>query len=453
MSKPYVLVIDDEPDIRQLVKEILEDEGCQVAVARDGEQARQALHERRPDLVLLDIWMPDIDGITFFKEHLARGDDPPVIVMSGHGTVETAVEATRLGAYAFLEKPLSLNKLLPAVEGALATSGEASHEEAGAARRPVTEPRLIGKSSVMQHLRDLLGRIAQHAMPVLMYGENGSGRCNCARYLHFTGGRRQGHFVELHIGAVPENSMEAMLFGRNSGADAMEGALERAAGGTLYLSDVELLPRGLQARLVNFVHNGEFLRSGTLTPVRADVRLVCATTQDLDILVQKGEFREDLYYQLKGVFVHVPSLRDHGEDLPELLKHFVDTLVEQEHLPYRHFTLPVQNRLRHYHWPGNIAELANLVRQALITGSGEEILLEDIESLLHPVLPRAESFLSEMFAMPLRDARDRFEKVYLEYHLQQEGGSVGKVAKNAGMERTHLYRKLRSLGIEIKQGK
>ncbi len=453
MTKPYVLVVDDEPDIRALVKEILEDEGCEVRVAQDGEHARAALRERDPDLVLLDIWMPDIDGITFFKQNLAQQPRIPVIVMSGHGTVETAVEATRLGAYAFLEKPLSLNKLLPAVEGALASAKSAAGQEKVSARRAAFDVQLVGKSALMQHLRDQIGRVAHYDMPVLLLGESGSGKGAAARYLHASSARKDKPFVELRLAALPEASFEAMLFGQEEGAQSTPGAFERADGGTLYLANIEALPEPAQARLLNVIRNGSLVRVRGAQEVRTNVRLVCSAHGDLAALVAEGEFRQDLYHGLKGAVVTVPPLRDHIEDVPDLLNFFVDTLVLKQGLPYRHFPLPVQNRLRNYQWPGNVLELVNLVRQLLISASLEEIALDEVETLLKPALPSADNFLHEMFALPLREARDYFEKAYLEYHLQQEGGSVGRVAKIAGVERTHLYRKMRALGVDMKPGK
>ncbi|MEW5757642.1 MAG: sigma-54 dependent transcriptional regulator [Pseudomonadota bacterium] len=454
MSKPYVLVVDDEPDIRALVKEILEDEGCEVRVAQDGEHARAALRERDPDLVLLDIWMPDIDGISFFKQNLALQQPKiPVIVMSGHGTVETAVEATRLGAYAFLEKPLSLNKLLPAVEGALAAAKTDAAPDKAAARRATLEAQLIGKSALMQHLREQIGRLAQYDMPVLLLGESGSGKGAAARYLHALSGRKGKPFVELRLAALPEASFEVMLFGQEEGAQITPGAFERAAGGTLYLANVEVLPAPLQARLVNVIRNGSLVRVRGVQEIKTSVRLVSSTRVDLAGLVEEGEFHQDLYHGLKGAVIAMPPLREHVEDVPDLLNFFVDALVVKQNLPYRHFPLPVQNRLRNYQWPGNVRELVNLVRQLLISASLEEIALEEVEALLKPALPSADNFLHEMFARPLREARDYFEKAYLEYHLQQEGGSVGRVAKIAGVERTHLYRKMRALGVEMKPGK
>lgn len=452
MSAPYILVVDDEPDIRGLVKEILEDEEYQVTTAENGETARIALRTRRPELVLLDIWMPDLDGITLLKEWAeGEGLPCPVIMMSGHGTVETAVEATRLGAYDFLEKPLSLAKLLLTVERAL-EADKLQRENIGLRKRsaPVIEP--VGKSSMMQRLREQVKRIAQHDTWVLITGEPGSGRETFARYLHSQSARRNRPFVDLSVSTIARGNSARELFGSEDEGRVHYGGLEQASGGTLFLDEVADMDLEAQAQLLGALDTGSFLRVGGTEPVKIDVRIIAATQLNLEEEVQDGRFREDLFYHLNVVPLHVPPLREHHEDVPELLAYYVDWLSTHERLPYRHFSVAAQNFLRNHAWHGNIRELKNLVQRVLILGAGEDISQDEIESALGtpPAVRGAELELPVSFDQPLRDAREQFEKAYLEYQLNKHTGNVSKMAKEVGMERTHLYRKLRSLGVEIK---
>jgi len=452
MSAPHILVVDDEPDIRDLVRDILEDEGYSVTTAESGEAARAALRERRPDLILLDIWMPDIDGISLLKEWSeGEGLPCPVIIMSGHGTVETAVEATRLGAYDFLEKPLSLAKLLLTVERALEAE-RLVQENVGLRRhaQPVIEP--VGRSQVMQRLREQVRRIARHDTWVLVSGEPGSGRETFARYLHANSSRRDRPFVDVSLGATPEGNFALEFFGSEREGKIHYGRLEQANGGILYLDEVADMDLAAQAQLAGAFETGEFLRVGGTEPVKVDIRVVAATQKDLQAEVDAGNFREDLFYHLNVVPLEIPPLREHREDVPELLTFYVDYFVTHEKMPYRRFSVAAQNFLRNYDWPGNILELRNLVQRVLILGAGEEISLEDVESVMGGM--KRESLRGGMhgisFDQPLRKAREDFERAYLEYHLDKYGGNVSKMAQEVGMERTHLYRKLRGVGIEIK---
>jgi len=454
MSGAYILVVDDEPDIRNLVKEILEDEDYRVATAEDGKSARQAMREHRPDLILLDIWMPDVDGISLLKEwgEIEEGLPCPVIMMSGHGTVETAVEATRLGAYDFLEKPLSLAKLLLTVERALEAE-QLKQENVGLRRfgQVVYEP--TGRSPVMQRLREQVKRIAQHDTWVLITGEPGSGRETLARYLHSQSIRRDRPFVDVGVSSITKGNAAQELFGQEEGGRIHYGRLEQAAGGTLFLDEVADMDLEAQAQLVGALDTGSFMRMGGVEPVRIDVRIIAATQHNLEEAVQSGNFREDLFYHLNVVPLRIPPLRRHADDVHELLNYYIDLMVTQEHLHYRHFTVAAQNRLRNYDWPGNIRELRNLVQRLLILGAGDEISQEEVESALGtPELGTAGGSLEALvsFEQPLRQAREQFEKVYLEYQLRQHDGNISRMAKDVGMERTHLYRKLRSLGVDFR---
>ncbi len=455
MSSGHILVVDDEPDIRNLVKEILEDEGFEVSVAESGETARQARRLRRPDLILLDIWMDDVDGITLLREWSEGGGLPcPVIIMSGHATVETAVEATRLGAYDFIEKPIALARLLLVVKRAL-ESEKLQQENIGLKRQaqPVSEP--AGKSEVMQALRDQARRIAQHNTWVLISGEAGAGKEVVARYIHAQSSLRDNAFVEVAVGSMSAEHSAAELFGSEDGDNIVYGRLEQANGGTLLLTNISDMDLQTQSRLLSVFQSHSFLRMGGSEPVPVDIRVIATTSKDLEQEVREGRFREDLYYHLNVVPLSVPPLREHSEDVPELLNFYVDRFVVQENLPYREFSIAAQNRLRNYGWPGNNRELKNLVQRLLILGNGPVIDVDEVENVLQHVSESGDTGGSSAtlpLDLPLREAREQFEKVYLQHQLQEVGGSVGKLAKRVGMERTHLYRKLRGLGIDFKKG-
>jgi len=456
MSSGYILVVDDEPDIRDLVQDILEDEGYQVSVAENGETAREKLRLRRPDLLLLDIWMPDIDGISLLKELCENKDNIsfPVIMMSGHGTIETAVESTRLGAYDFLEKPLSLAKLLLTVEHAL-DAYKLGKENIGLKQQLHAADEPVGKSELIQKIRNDVERIAVHDTQVLFTGETGSGKSKFARLLHRLSERNNASFVEIGVSGSKKEALSKELFGFEDGEKVHYGLLEQANNGILYIEDIGDMDLVTQNRLLGVLEKGEFLRVDGTEPVVVNTRIIVASRYDLEQLVKDGKFRSDLFYHLNIVPVHIPPLREHCEDVPELLNYYRDRFVQQNKFQYRSFSIATMNRLRNYDWPGNLLELKNLVQRILLNSQEENIELEEVETILgkkqnlqtqSPV-----STHNPLFEIPLKDAREQFEKAYLEYRLTQVQGSVGKVAQFAGVERTHLYRKIRSLGIDVKQ--
>jgi two-component system nitrogen regulation response regulator NtrX len=454
MTSRHILVVDDEPDIRNLVHEILEDEGYSVTTAEGGEAARKACRVRRPDLILLDIWMQDVDGITLLREWAENGELPcPVVMMSGHGTVETAVEATRLGAYDFIEKPISLAKLLLTVERAFESDRlQRENVDLREHGRPVIMP--IGKSEVMDKLRQQARRIAQHNSGVLISGEAGSGKGTFARYIHEQSARHEGPFVEVAVGSITKENSAAELFGSEEGQAVHYGRLEQANGGTLCIGDIADMDMQTQTRLLSVLQTNSFVRLGGNEDVEVDLRIIATTQRNLEQEVAEGRFRDDLFYHLNVVPLHIPALREHADDVHELLNFYIDHLVTHERLSYRHFSVAAQNRLRGYGWPGNIRELRNLVQRLLILGTGEEIEADEIERAIgtHVEMAGDRHGPAMPFDLPLREAREQFEHNYLIYQLQEAGGSVGKLAKRVGMERTHLYRKLRSLGIDLKKG-
>jgi len=450
MSGPHILVVDDEADIRGLLKEILSEEGYEVDVAANAAQARASRARQSPDLVLLDIWMPDVDGISLLREwSTSTTDGCPVVMMSGHGTVETAVEATRLGAFDFVEKPLSLAKLLRTVERAL---------DAGKRRRQsgkLLAPQLlapVGKSKIMQQLRAELQQIAGNPSSVLLIGEPGSGREAFARYLHERSPRAAAPFVSLVASSLREADAEGRLFGRSGGDGAGGlGVLEEVADGTLFIHEIEDLPPGVQRLLVGVLESGRFTRIGGGEQIEFRGRVLSSAQPGIENRAGPEGFRRDLLAHLNMLIVRTPPLRDYAEDVPELLRHYVDRLVDSEGLPFRRFSVAAQNRLRNYPWPDNVRELKNLVHRLLIQKGPEEIRLEEIERELAVQAPPGEPLVKQdLLALPLREAREQFERAYLQQQLLLCNGKVGQLAKRVGMERTHLYRKLRSLGVDFR---
>ncbi|MFW5451525.1 MAG: sigma-54-dependent transcriptional regulator [Methylophagaceae bacterium] len=419
-SDIYVLVVDDEPDIRDIIKDILEDEGYQVATASDGESARASVEQKRPQLILLDIWMPDVDGISLLREFMAHDPQQTIVMMSGHGTIETAVEATRLGASDFIEKPLSTAKLIRGVEIALENQAKQAEKQQIETQDPV------GKSPQITLLREQAQRVAQHNMPILLLGEGGTGKHCFAHYLHSLGQYSTSKFVELTADSFPLESLKLSAL---------------AEGNCLYLDDVALLTEKAQA-LLSYMLDGDKL---------SNCQLIFASQQSLEQAVNAGTFQEALLYQLNSISLVMPPLREHVEDIPELVEHFVDQHTSQSQLPYRHFTVAAQNRLRNYSWPGNVLELKNVIQRLLLLSETDEIDETEIELTLQPSKESQNNSGSIDYDLPLRDAREQFERIYLLNKLQQTDGNVGRAAKLAGMERTHLYRKLRSLGIDSKQ--
>jgi DNA-binding NtrC family response regulator len=449
MSNPHVLVVDDEADIRALIKDILTDENYDVTGAADAGEARAARASQRFDLILLDIWMPDTDGITLLREWSDSGElNCPVVIMSGHGTVDTAVEATRLGAVDFVEKPLSLAKLLRTVEAALESSGRQSP----AARRLL--PSLlapVGRSALMQGLRERVQQYARHDGPVLISGEPGTGRSAFARYMHSMSRRGGEALTILTAATITDANCEAQLLGSEHGDESVAGAFERAEGGTLVIDELADMSEKAQRILFGVLESGRFTRVGGSEPVRLGARVVATVRADYEAMIESGQLRRDLVSHLGELKLRVPPLREYSEDVPELLTYYVDKLVDAEGLTFRRFSVAAQNRLRNYPWPDNVHELKNLVRRLLLSGNEEDIGLEEVEAEISAASEAEEPLVKQdLLALPLREAREQFERAYLQQQLVLCDGKVGQLAKRVGMERTHLYRKLRSLGVDFK---
>ena len=448
MSAPHILVIDDEPDIRELVKEILEDEGYQVAVADSARTARVSKATQSPDLVLLDIWMPGEDGISLLKDWRDKHELLfPVVMMSGHGTVETAVEATRLGAFDFVEKPLSLAKLLMVVEKALATASNDPQFESAEA----TVDQLVGRSRYAESLRQQIDALAESDDNVLINGEAATGRSLIAAHIHQKSTRRARPLVTLRCDALEERTAAVELFGSEHGGVVTKGLFEQADGGTLHLAEITGLAPSVQTLLLGAIRARGYLRVGGSRPLNMDVRLIASTSVDMQHSVQTGDFDAGLQRNLKTVPLNTSGLREHTEDIPDLLEYYTDWFVANESLKYRHFDVAAQNRLRNHDWPGNLRELKNLVQRLLLTGGGVEVELHEIDTVLTEHQQETSDDTDTMvipLGLSLREARAEFERSYLQLQLARSEGSMGELAKKVGMERTHLYRKLRSLGID-----
>ncbi len=409
-----IMVVDDEVGIRELLSEILRDEGYQVRLAENASQARTLRTQARPDLVLLDIWMPDTDGITLLKEWASSGLlTMPVVMMSGHGTIDTAVEATRIGAYDFLEKPIALQKLLATVGRAL-RSGEQPV-------KPTLMLATLGRAAVVTELKQRLERIANLKSPLLLTAEPGCGAELCAKFVH------------------PPNAPWVAPENLNVLAEAPLDLLHQAREGTLFLHETGDLNRVEQKGLLLIIGKLE----------KYNTRLVCATARRLPELVAQGSFDARLYGAIATVTVHVPSLREHREDIPDLANLFLVRSIEAKEVAPRHFSTAALNALRNYDWPGNLDQLEGAVRTLALTALTEEIGVGDVNHALSVVGTPGATMPGLPLDLPLREARDGFERVYFEHHIAKEGGNMSRVADSVGLERTHLYRKLKQLGIKL----
>jgi DNA-binding NtrC family response regulator len=443
------LVVDDEADIRALIQEILSDEGYGVTVAANAEEARAARSSAKFDLILLDIWMPDTDGITLLREWSQSSELLcPVVIMSGHGTVDTAVEATRLGAFDFVEKPLSLAKLLRTVEAAIESASKQSRV-AKSKQPSMLAP--IGRSELMQKLREKVQQTAQYDAPILLSGEPGSGRSAFARYMHALSDRADEPLISLTAASLTDSNDEEQLLGHELEGDIHAGAFERAAGGTLLIDELADLTEAAQKIILAVLEDNAFTRVGGSDPVNMTARVVATVNADYESRIKSGVLRRDLVSKINVLSMRIPPLREYAEDVPELLSHYVDKLVDSEGLTFRRFSVAAQNRLRNYPWPDNVRELKNIVRRLLLAGSDADIALDEVEAEISVTEVLDEPLVKQdLLALPLREAREQFERSYLQQQLVLCDGKVGQLAKRVGMERTHLYRKLRSLGVDFK---
>ncbi len=443
MNQQHILIVDDEPDIRNLISDILADEGYSVATAANGEEANKQLSIKQPNLVLLDIWMPDIDGISLMKGWIENKlVSAPIVMMSGHGTVETAVEATRLGAKDFIEKPLSLAKLLQTVADVLAQSSQQDLVESeNEIKLNSLEP--IGNSDAIKHIKKALERIARTKNHIIIEGENGTGKYTTALLIHNKRHSNNQPCITLDIKTVSDN-FEQKVTDPN-------GCFARAKSGSLIINNIDSLSAQQQDKLYSYLKHSHFTVAKQNTVQTIDFQIIAISETALAPQIETGDFSTELYQLLSEDRIQLPSLAQRQEDVPELITYFVNTLPDTEQTPYRKMSFAAQNTLRNHQWNNNIRELKNTVRQLLLNDSDGEISLDEVTHLLTKSTQQQPTVYHGWYKLPLREARDAFEKDYLIHQLKAVDGRVGELAKIAGMERTHLYRKMRALDINPKE--
>jgi two-component system, NtrC family, nitrogen regulation response regulator NtrX len=464
-----ILVVDDEAGIRSTLSGILEDEGYVVAAVGTAAEATACLGNEAFDAILLDLWLPDRDGLDLLSEM----HDQTVIVISGHGNVETAIKATRLGAYDFLEKPLSLSRVVLTVQNAL-ERGRLERELRQLSDRLQRAEPLLGGSPAMQRLRMDINTAAPSDSRILILGENGTGKELVARQIHRLSARRQGPFVEVNCAAIPEDLIESELFGHLKGAFTgavadRPGRFQQADGGTLFLDEIADMSLKTQARVLRVLQEQRFERVGGGATIRVDVRVLAATNKDLEEEIRLGRFREDLYFRLAVIPLRVPALRQRAEDVAVLAEHFVAFFAHELKRRAKSIDREAMARLKDHSWPGNVRELRNLMERLMIMVPGETITAAD----LTPAIRAEEATGSGLAAAAggasgvgggraafqwdadypsLREARDAFEKQYIERKLAQLDGNVSRTAHLLGLERSNLYRKMRAHAIEVERG-
>lgn len=456
MSKT-ILVVDDEKDIRISLTGILEDEGYQVVTAASGVEALEKLREDLPDLVLLDIWMPGMDGLATLEKIKNLLPHITVIMISGHGTIETAVRATKLGAFDFIEKPLSLDKMLIAVSNALRMK-DLYIENEELKRVAGNEHELIGGTAVIAALREQIMRVAPTNASVLVSGANGTGKELVARSIHYYSHRHDKSFVAINCAAIPEELIESELFGHEKGAFTgalaqKKGKFDLADGGTLFLDEIGDMSLKTQAKVLRILQERCFERVGGTRLVTVDVRIIAATNKDLDEEIRLGRFREDLYYRLNVIPFRVPLLRERADDIPMLVQHFINLFYRKEGREPKHFVPEALETLKQYHWPGNVRELKNIIERILIMTSGGSISCDDIPDLygghsesLSPG-PTLEGALAQS---TLREAREEFEREFIIQKLEENDWNISRTAETIELERSNLHRKIKSYGIDVR---
>lgn len=449
-----ILVIDDEQDIRELVAGILEDEGHGTRTASDADSAIAAIQDRRPTMVFLDIWLQGsrLDGLELLKEVKEQHPELPVVMISGHGNIETAVSAIRAGAYDYIEKPFKADRLVLIAERALETSS-LKKQVAELQERSTDMPELIGDSPAMNHLRQTVERVAPTNSRIMVIGASGSGKELVARTIHKFSNRESGPFIVLNAAAITPDRMEIELFGTESsnGSGRKVGALEEAHGGTLYIDEVADMPRDTQNKILRVLVEQQFERVGGNTRVKVDVRILSSTAQDLEELIKQGQFREDLFHRLAVVPLRVPPLSERREDVPLLVEAFMDQIGRQAGIRNCRIGEDAMAVLQAHDWPGNIRQLRNNIERLMILSRVEEgtvISADMLPSEIGEMLPSVGGNGGEhIMSMPLKDAREAFERDYLSAQVGRFGGNISRTAEFVGMERSALHRKLKMLGL------
>jgi two-component system, NtrC family, nitrogen regulation response regulator NtrX len=450
-----ILVVDDEADIRDLVAGILEDEGHRTRTAGTSDEALGAIEARRPHLVFLDIWLQGsrLDGLQVLDLIKAQHPDLPVVMISGHGNIETAVSAIKAGAYDFIEKPFKADRLVLVAERALEAS-RLKREVRDLRARSVQASRIAGHSPVVNQLRQTVDRVAPTNARILITGAPGSGKELTARTIHALSGRASGPFVVINAATITPDTMEAELFGVESLDDRGRriGALEEAHGGTLYIDEIADMPRETQSRILRVLVDQNFQRVGGTTRVHVDVRIISSSSRDLAAEIVAGRFREDLFHRLGVVPIRVPALSERREDVPELIEFFMDQICAATGLPKRQIAGDAMAVLQSHDWPGNVRQLRNNVERLMILTSGDpdaEVTAEMLPSEIGTLVPTTPNGVGgeKLMSLPLRDAREIFEREYLMAQIARFSGNISRTAEFIGMERSALHRKLKSLGV------
>jgi two-component system nitrogen regulation response regulator NtrX len=446
MSKALVMIVDDEEGIRETLSGILEDEGYESITASSGEEAVKKAKEITPDVVLLDVWLPGMDGIATLKELKENHPAVPVIMISGHANIEIAVKATKMGAYDLLEKPLSIEKVLLAVVRALEKRG-LELENRMLRENLLKKCRMIGESAKIKQLKEQITMAAQSNSRVMILGESGSGKELVAQLLHETSSRSGGPFVEVNCAAIPQELIESELFGHERGSftgafERKKGKFELADNGTLFLDEIGDMSLQTQAKVLRVLETQEFQRVGGSKNIKVDVRIISATNKDLAEEVKKGNFREDLYFRLNVIPIKVPSLRERLEDIPELVDNFLDIFAAEYGQQKKEITEDAVKMLQKHPWPGNIRELKNVLERLVIMTPSKTITAAD---MFMPESPGSDYFSFST----LRDARDAFEKDFIIKKLDENAWNISKTAEVLDMERSNLHRKIKAYDIKV----
>jgi two-component system nitrogen regulation response regulator NtrX len=454
-----ILIVDDEPGVLNSVSKILEDEGYQVTVAKSGPEALKLIATDQPALVLLDIWMPEMDGLETLKRVREQAPRVQVMMMSGHGSIETAVKAVKLGAYDYIEKPLSLENMTLRVRHAL---DQRRLEEENLNLRTKVERRfeLVGTSPVMQRLRTLIATAGPTSGRVLISGDNGTGKELVARAIHMQSSRRDKPFVAVNCAAIPETLIESELLGHErgsfTGATAQKrGQFELADGGTLFLDEIGDMSLSTQAKVLRVLQEQQFTRVGGSKLIKVDVRVIAASNKNLAKEIEKGTFREDLFYRLNVLPIEVPPLRERKEDIPLLVEHFLRSHAEEQGLKVKDIDHDALEVLQQYEWPGNIRELRNLIERLMIMVTGSTIEATHVAVFLQSkpgmqaTAPSAAALAGRSYDS-LREARNAFEREYISRKLREHNWNVSKTAEDLKIERSHLHRKIKLLNVELR---
>jgi two-component system nitrogen regulation response regulator NtrX len=456
MSAAEILIVDDEPDICELVSGILQDEGYATRTARDGDDALNAIKTRRPNLLFLDIWLQGskLDGLQLLDAAKDQYPDLPVVMISGHGNIETAVAAIKRGAYDFIEKPFKADRLVLVADRALENSRLKREVKELKAIAPLPSA-LIGKSPAMNQLRQIIDKVAPTNSRIMIIGTSGSGKELCARTIHNMSGRAEGPFVVINAAAITPELMETELFGIEQGSDGQgrkAGALEEAHGGTLFIDEIADMPRETQNKILRVLVDQTFHRVGGNTKVTVDVRIISSTARNLESEIASGTFREDLYHRLSVVPIRVPPLAERREDIPPLVDYFMEQISAATGLPKRTIGEDAMAVLQSHDWPGNVRQLRNNVERLMILAGGDpnavinaSMLPQDVGSMV-PSMPNGNGG-EQLMSLPLREAREMFEREYLVAQISRFGGNISRTAEFVGMERSALHRKLKALGI------